>query len=57
MLPREPGEFRVVVTFHHGDGALCQAELRPAEASELVAEIARAIDQGNAIGAGAERPS
>lgn len=47
LIPRDPGDFRVVVTFHHADGSLCEAELRPVEAAGLMSEIACVIDQGN----------
>src|SRR3546814_12347222 len=46
-LPREPRDFRVVVTFHHEDGSLCEAELAPAEAARLMSEILGVINQGN----------
>lgn len=45
-IPRDPADFRVVVTFHHADGTLCEAALTPHEAVGLMAEIGRAIDQG-----------
>lgn len=45
-IPRKPADFRVVVTFHHADGTLCEAELTPNEAAELMAQIGRTIDQG-----------
>ncbi|PIX63930.1 MAG: hypothetical protein COZ43_13055 [Sphingomonadales bacterium CG_4_10_14_3_um_filter_58_15] len=47
LIPRDPGAFRVVVTFHQGDGSLCEAELQPVEAAGLMSEIAHVIDQGN----------
>ena len=47
MIPRDPSDFRVVVTFHRADGSLCEAELKPVEAAGLMSEIARVIDQGN----------
>lgn len=46
-IPRDPADFRVVLTFHHTDGTLCEAELMPNEAAGLMAEIGRAIDQGS----------
>lgn len=46
-IPRDPADFLVVVTFHHADGALCEAELTPNEAVGLMAEIGRVIDQGS----------
>lgn len=50
LIPRDPGDFRVVVTFHHANGSLCEAELKPVEAAGLMSEIARVIDQGNRRG-------
>lgn len=50
LIPRGPGGFRVVVTFHHADGSLCEAELTPVEAVGLMAEISRVIDQGDTSG-------
>lgn len=47
FFPSAPEEFRVVVTFHRSDGSLCEALLSPLEAAGLMAEIVRAIDQGN----------
>lgn len=47
LLPRDPNDFRVVVTFHHTDGSLCEAELKPVEAAGLMSEIACVIDHGN----------
>lgn len=47
VIPREPRDFRVVVTFHHEDGSLCEAELAPAEAARLMSEILGAINHGN----------
>lgn len=49
-IPRDPADFRIVVTFHHADGSLCEAELTPVEAVGLMAEIGRVIDQGSASG-------
>lgn len=46
-IPRDPADFRVVVTFHHADGALCEAELTPDEAAGLMAEIGRVINRGS----------
>ena len=46
-IPRDPGDFRVVVTFHHADGLLCEAELKPVDAIGLMAEIGHVVDQGN----------
>lgn len=46
-IPRCPGDFRVVVTFHHDDDSLSEAVLTPIEAARLVSEILRTIDQGN----------
>jgi len=50
LIPRDLGDFRVVVTFHRADGALCEAELKPVEAAGLMSEIACAIEQGNSRG-------
>lgn len=50
QFPRDPGDFRVVVTFHREDGSLCEAELKPIEAATLMSEIARVIDHGNNCG-------
>ena len=50
LIPRDPGDYRVVVTFHHANGSLCEAELKPVEAAGLMSEIARVIDQGNRRG-------
>ncbi len=50
LIPRNPGDFRVVVTFHRADGSLCEAELRPVEAAGLMSEIARIVDQGSSLG-------
>lgn len=47
LKPRDPDDFWVVVTFHHADGSLCEAELKPFEAAGLMSEIAHVIDQGN----------
>lgn len=47
LFPRNPGDFRVVVTFHRADGSICEAELTPLDAASLMSEIARTIDQGN----------
>jgi hypothetical protein len=47
LIPSDPGEFRVVVTFHDADGLLCEAELKPIEAAGLMSEIVRVIDKGN----------
>jgi hypothetical protein len=47
LIPRDPGDFRVVVTFHYADGSLCEAELKPVESAGLMSEIAHVIDQGN----------
>jgi hypothetical protein len=60
LIPRDPNDFRVVVTFHHTDGSLCEvvtfhradgspceAELKPVEAAGLMSEIWHVIDQGN----------
>ena len=47
LIPRDPSDFRVVVTFHRADGSLCEAELKPVEAAGLMSEIACVIDQGN----------
>jgi hypothetical protein len=46
-IPRDPAEFRVVITFHHVDGLLCEAELTPNQADELMAGIGRAIYLGD----------
>lgn len=50
LIPCDPGGYRVVVTFHHADGSLCEAELKPFDAAGLMSEIARVIDQGNRRG-------
>lgn len=50
LIPRDKGDYRVVVTFHHANGSLCEAELKPVEAAGLMSEIARVIDQGNRRG-------
>lgn len=50
LIPSDLGDFRVVVTFHHTNGSLCEAELKPVEAAGLMSEIARVIDQGNGRG-------
>jgi hypothetical protein len=47
LIPRDPNDFRVVVTFHRADGSLCEAELKPVEAAGLMSEIWHVIDQGN----------
>lgn len=47
LIPRDPSDFRVVVTFHHTGDSRCEAELNPIEATGLVSEIACVIDQGN----------
>ena len=47
VIPREPQDFRVVVTFHQADGSLCEAELAPTEAARLMSEILGIINQGN----------
>ena len=49
-IPRDPNDFRVVVTFHRADGSLCEAELKPVEAAGLMSEIALVINQGNGHG-------
>ncbi|KRA79736.1 hypothetical protein ASD76_17090 [Altererythrobacter sp. Root672] len=46
LIPRDSGDFRVVITFHQADGAICEAELKPHEAAILLSEIAHVIDQG-----------
>lgn len=46
LIPRDPENYRVVLTFHHADGSLCEAALGPSEATELMSEIAGVIDQG-----------
>jgi hypothetical protein len=47
LIPRDPNDFRVVVTFHHTDGSLCEAALKPVEAAGLMSEILHVIDRGN----------
>jgi hypothetical protein len=47
LSPRDPNDFRVVVTFHHTDGSLCEAALKPVEAAGLMSEILHVIDRGN----------
>lgn len=47
MMPRTPGDFRVVLTFHHADGKLCEAALTPLEASMLVSEVAHVLEEGD----------
>lgn len=46
-IPRDPSDFQLVVTFHHANGSLGEAELNPIGATGLVSEIACVIDQGN----------
>jgi hypothetical protein len=50
LIPRDPSDFRVVVTFHSADGSLCEAELKPVEAAGLMSEIACVIERGNSRG-------
>lgn len=50
LIPCDPGDYRVVVTFHHANGSLGEAELEPVEAAGLMSAIARVIDQGNRRG-------
>lgn len=47
LMPHSPGEYRVVLTFHHGDGQLCEAALTPLEASMLLSEIAHVLEEGD----------
>jgi hypothetical protein len=47
LLPGTPGEYRVVLTFHHGDGQLCEAALTPIEACVFVSEIANVLEDGD----------
>ena len=49
-FPREPADFRVVLTFHHTDGSLCEAQLTQDNATGLLSEIARVIHQGKEPG-------
>ena len=46
MFPRDRSTFRVVLKFHLADGSLCEAELSPDQAADLVNEIAGVIEQG-----------
>lgn len=46
-IPQTPGEFRIVLTFHHADGKLCEAALTPLEASMLVSEVAHVLEEGD----------
>jgi hypothetical protein len=47
LMPMTPDQYRVVLTFHHGDGRLCEAALTPLEACELVSEIAHVLEHGD----------
>ena len=47
LIPQAPGDFRVVLTFHHTDGKLCEAALTPPEASMLVSEVAHVLEEGD----------
>ena len=47
LTPRSPGEYRVVLTFHHSDGQLGEAALTPLEASMLLSEIAHVLEVGD----------
>jgi hypothetical protein len=47
LIPRDPSDFLVVVTFHHANGSLGEAELNPIEAAGFVSEIACISVQGN----------
>lgn len=47
LMPQAPDEYRVVLTFHHGDGQLCEAALTPLEASMLLSEIAHVLEEGD----------
>lgn len=46
-IPQAPGDFRVVLTFHHADGKLCEAVLSPLEASMIVSEVAHVLEEGD----------
>jgi hypothetical protein len=47
VMHQASGEFRIVLTFHHSDGQLCEAVLTPLEASVLVSEIADVLEDGD----------
>ena len=49
-FPRDHADFRVVLTFHHLDGSLCEAELTRDDATRLLSEIVRVIHQGKDLG-------
>src|SRR3546814_14118968 len=50
LIPRDPSDFRVMAPFHHADGLLCEAELKPFAAAGLMSDIVRVINQGNSRG-------
>lgn len=54
LMPQTAGAYRVVLTFHHGDGQLCEAALTPLEASVLVSEIAQVLEDGDRRAGGSE---
>lgn len=47
QIPPDPSGFKAVVTLHHADGALCEAELEPVEAAHLMPGILQVINRGN----------